>query len=257
MKFLQGGMLWKYFQASSMAVKDRVWIASPYIGEWNTVRTLLGTTWWHDPAVDFRIITDFEEAGNYAALDILHSRETKIHRLVGLHAKVYIFDSLALVTSANFTRAGFNKLFEAGIALDADEGKDAISYFQMLWSQSQALTDAQVARLKAEPEIGKFKDQWTDRSIADRWGMPPAPPEVTFENNAAQSGYLRLVSNFRELSSLYEETEGRIWKDIPLALEVDAFLNFLLHEHPLKAVCQALWTWKQYAPNAECGATQV
>lgn len=234
MKFLQGGMLWKYVQTSSMVAKERVWVASPYIGEWNTIRTLLGATWWNDPGVDFRVLTDFDEAGNYASLDKLMGRGTTIHSLVGLHAKVYVFDSLALVTSANFTRAGFNKLFEAGVALDTHESKDAISYFQLLWSQSNALTDAQLARLKAEPEIGKIKDQRIDRSMADRWGMPPAPPESTFEKKSAQSGYLRFVSNFRELSSLYEGTEGRIWDDMPLALEVDAFLNFLLHEHPSK-----------------------
>jgi hypothetical protein len=234
MKFLQGGMLWKHFQASSTVARERVWVASPYIGEWNTIRTLLGTTWWHDPGIDFRVLTDFDEAGNYVSLDKLFNRGTKIRSLVGLHAKVYIFDSLALITSANFTRAGFNKLFEAGVALDADESKDAVAYFQMLWSQSLALSDAQLARLKAEPEVGKFKDQRAERPLADRWGMPPAPPEFSFENSDTQSGYLKFVANFRELSSLYEETEGRIWADMPLALEVDAFLNFLLHEHPSK-----------------------
>lgn len=232
MRFLKGGMLWTYFQTSSTSAKERVWIASPYIGEWNTIRTLLGTRWWHDPGVELRVLTDFDEAGNYVSLAKMVSRGTKIQSLVGLHAKIYIFDSLALVTSANFTRAGFNKLFEVGIALDTHESNEAISYFQMLWSQSHALTQKQLAQLQAEPEVGKFKDQRTDRLIPDRWGMPPAPPESSFENKSTQSGYMRFVSNFRELSSIYEGTEGRIWDDMPLALEVDAFLNFLLHEHP-------------------------
>lgn len=93
---------------------NRLLKASPYIGEWNTIRTLLGTTWWNDPGVDFRVLTDLEEVGNFASLQKLHEPSTEIHDLPGLHAKVYIFDSHVLVSIRTTTRCHGRDLSPTG-----------------------------------------------------------------------------------------------------------------------------------------------
>jgi hypothetical protein len=81
------------------AAKHRVWVATPYVGAWPSVRRIIRRAWWDDKAINVRLLTDPEERGlNHFTVKILVKR-AKIHCLRGLYAKVYIVDDAVLLTS--------------------------------------------------------------------------------------------------------------------------------------------------------------
>lgn len=97
------------------SVEHRLWIASPYIGAWKSVRRILGKSWW-DKEVDVKLLSDEEANPNGDTLRRFAQRGL-IYHLRGLHAKIYIIDNKVLLTSANLTRTAFSCRYESGIFL--------------------------------------------------------------------------------------------------------------------------------------------
>lgn len=232
MKTVYGVNLAKALRELSDGAHERAWIVSPYIGRWPAITCLLGTSWWMRAAFDFRVITDLSEASNVNAgtLSWLLDRGS-IRSLPGVHAKVYIFDNQALVTSANLTETAFTKRREIGLLLTAEEADDAINAFSAWWTVGQAVSDADRQQLKASRNLAGFPETTSGADLKTLWDLPPKPDQSLFACKEAESAglYGQFLQHYRELAEIYE-SEQRIWKDAPLYVEVDAFLNFLFHE---------------------------
>jgi hypothetical protein len=88
-------------------------------------------------------------------IDELHAL-TQRHRLrstPGLHAKMYVFDSSAVaVGSANFTKPGFEKLYEVLVLTD-DRAlvQAARRTFEAIWQNATPLTDQRISSIAILP----------------------------------------------------------------------------------------------------------
>jgi phosphatidylserine/phosphatidylglycerophosphate/cardiolipin synthase-like enzyme len=95
----------------------RLWICSPFVGGWTgNVRRILGTNWQRNVG-DVRLLTDIDAKGFKLSTMRQFFRRGTVRTLLGLHAKVYVVDDVALVTSANLTGTAFSKRHEAGVLL--------------------------------------------------------------------------------------------------------------------------------------------
>jgi phosphatidylserine/phosphatidylglycerophosphate/cardiolipin synthase-like enzyme len=115
-------------------VQHRLWVAVPYVGGWDAVKRLLGLRWRDSDEVGFRLLTDTKNTGwlDRQTIEVMNSHG-KIKHLLDLHAKVYIIDNHALVTSANLTERAFSRRHEIGIFLSPNESKQVIKNFEDWW----------------------------------------------------------------------------------------------------------------------------
>ena len=98
---LYGNELVKKIRTEFDNAKNRIWIAVPFIGEWNAVKRIMGTKWITNNQLDIKIIIDIrnEDFINSETIkQFLH--RAKVKTLAGLHAKIYIIDNSVFITSA-------------------------------------------------------------------------------------------------------------------------------------------------------------
>src|SRR5947209_7788364 len=111
-------------------VQDRLWIAVPYVGGWQAVKSVLGRQWLESDEVSFRLLTDVTNTAWLDRQSILKmDSHGKIKHLRGLHAKVYIIDDRVLVASANLTETAFERRYEIGLFLSNNESAPVIEHF--------------------------------------------------------------------------------------------------------------------------------
>ena len=116
--------------------KTRVYLASPFIK--SHTATLI--TQNVQSKVDFRYINSFKlahfhtGASDLTALRIMGSGKCKQKNVHNLHAKLFIFDDTAIVTSGNLTPGGLRNNLEYGILIKdrlvEEIGDDYISIFE-------------------------------------------------------------------------------------------------------------------------------
>lgn len=206
---------------------------SPYIGRWPAVTRLLGGSWWTGSFVELRLITDLSDQNNVnlGTLAWLSDRG-KVRTLPGVHAKVYIFDNQAIVTSANLTETAFTKRREIGVWLSADESRETVEIFESWWAhEASEVSTTELERFRERRKFGEI-DEDNDGAFKLRklWELPDKPAPQLFDIKEAEKtgNYAQYLQKYRELARLYESKQ-RLWEDAPLYLEVDAFLNFLFH----------------------------
>ena len=132
--------------------KERIWIASPFIGNLADVKTIIDGKWM-SPDVDFRILTDadagfirpdsFDEFLEYGA----------IRSLKALHAKIYIVDDWCLVTSANLTGTAFMRRYEMGVV--PTNSDDVVFTFEKWWSIAEDLNECPTIK---ESKLTQYQD---------------------------------------------------------------------------------------------------
>jgi hypothetical protein len=171
-------------------IKKRLWIAVPYIGSLKLVRKVLGTRWLQYKGIDVRLITDLSNPKNFNYETINNfKREGKIKEITGLHAKIYILDDKALVTSANLTDTAFSKRFEIGFFLSEKEAKSVIEYYKKWW-RSEAKDIHGIDRLKIPHRSSAQEvDEEPWRQLKRRWSLPkdPGDPQRWFFINTNRS----------------------------------------------------------------------
>src|SRR3954471_3341271 len=102
MQILHGAALGKELRNLSDNAKHRVWIASPYIGRWPAVSALLGGNWWLSSTILLQVLTDVENPTNVNRGTLMRLlNRGPVRSLPGMHAKIYVVDDQAIVTSAN------------------------------------------------------------------------------------------------------------------------------------------------------------
>src|SRR5205085_10434402 len=127
MKIETAEQLSRKLRALADKVHQRLWIAVPYVGGWKAVTSLLGLRWCDCDEVKFRLLTDVTNRGwlDKGTIEVMNDHGS-IKHLLGLHAKLYIIDGYALVTSANLTEKAFSRRHEMGIFLSPAESKHVI-----------------------------------------------------------------------------------------------------------------------------------
>lgn len=202
--------------------KERIWIASPYIGNFKDVQKIIGGNWMRSH-IDFRVLTDVESGfiRHDTYTGFIASPNTKIRSLFNLHAKIYLIDDWCLLTSANLTGMAFSARHEVGQVVSGPE--QVVKLFDQWWRKAQA-----VSSLPPSPS----------KTITDREDLPKPKrlyklPKYT---SGASDQFLEKCDQFKEFASLYESITGRnqqmVREGFSLYEEVDYFFNYLYHYHP-------------------------
>lgn len=183
-----------------------------------------------DSVVQLRILTDMEEYSDFDTLSKLHERSEGVRHIFGLHAKLYIFDNQAIITSANLTKNGFDRNVEVGMLIREDVGTVA-EFFERLWGNAAVVDAAGVESVKGKFGLSREKES----ASPSVWKLGSAASSVRFDltNQSEISDYRKFLANYGNLRDGYSKI-NRLWPDMPLNLEVDAFLNFLYNDHPDK-----------------------
>ena len=202
--------------------KERIWIASPYIGNFKDVQKIIGGNWMRSH-IDFRVLTDVESGfiRHDTYTGFIASPRTEIRSLFNLHAKIYLIDDWCLLTSANLTGMAFSARHEVGQVVSGPE--QVVKLFDQWWKKAQAVSSVP----KSLP-----------KSLADREDLPKPKrlyklPQYT---SGAGDQFLKKCDQFKEFASLYESVTGRnqqmVSDGFTLYEEVDYFFNYLYHDHP-------------------------
>ena len=156
----------------------------------------------------------------------------RIATLPGVHAKIYIIDDQAIVTSANLTETAFTKRREIGLLPSASESAQTIDIFQSWWkSEATEVGPDELANFGLHRKFGNFDEDYENAfKLKSLWALPGKPADHLFDTKEAEKtgNYAQYLQKYKELAGLYE-SQQRLWGDAPIFLEVDAFLNFLFH----------------------------
>ena len=238
METLFGAGIAQRIRALSDDASRFVSIVSPYIGRWPAICRILGGSWWLGSPLTLRTITDISTPHNVNAgtLKRLMNRG-QTRSLPGVHAKVYIFDDQAVVTSANLTETAFTKRYEIGTYLDSTEAQEVIKRFDFWWEASTPDLTEDIFSSWTAPE-SEFASEMLGSSLKLLWSLPEKPNDALFiepEQNVHKKfkSFQQFVSFYKELADSYSKLQ-RLWEEAPLFLEVDSFLNYLFHEAPGK-----------------------
>ena len=202
--------------------KERIWIASPYIGNFKDVQKIIGGNWMRSH-VDFRVLTDVESGfiRHDTYTQFKESPNTEIRSLLSLHAKIYLIDDWCLLTSANLTGMAFSARHEVGQVLSGIER--VVTLFDQWWQKAQA-----VSSLPPSPP-----KTLTNREDSIKYKALYKLPKYT---SGASDQFLKKCDQFKEFASLYESVTGRnqqmVREGFSLYEEVDYFFNYLYHSHP-------------------------
>ena len=205
-------------------VKKRIWIASPYIGNFKDVQKIIGGNWMRSH-VDFRVLTDVESGfircDTYAQFK--ESPNTEIRSLLSLHAKIYLIDDWCLLTSANLTGMAFSARHEVGQVVSGIE--QVVTLFDQWWQKAEM-----VSSLPPSPS-----KTITNKEDSTKYKVLYKLPKYT---SGASDQFLKKCDQFKEFASLYESVTGRnqrmVREGFSLYEELDYFFNFLYHDHPDK-----------------------
>jgi len=232
METLYGAALGLKLRQLSDAAKHRVWIVSPYIGRWPAVSALLGANWWLASTVLLRVITDIDDSTNVnrgTLLQLLNRGE--VATLRGVHAKIYIVDDQAIVSSANLTETGFTKRREIGLLLDASEAKETISTVKHWWEM--VAKEISLDHVQDWEKSSPFTKEVEGAGLTPLWDLPQKPPDSLFKSSDKTArdfaSYRNFLKFYRELADDYRSVQ-RLWPNGSLFIETDTFLNYLFHE---------------------------
>ena len=216
--------------------KERIWIATPFIGSIKDVKRIIGGTWMRS-SIDTRILTDVE-AGfiKKDTFDEFKNYNIEIHSLQSLHAKIYIVDDWCLLTSANLTGTAFSCRYEVGTELNDISKIEEL--FDCWWNLG---TVVDKINHRQSREIVDYQDGGATK-FGKKWNLP-----AYTNQDSATDKYLTECDKYREFALLYKEVTGRnkaMMNDgFSLLMEVDYMFNFLYLDHkdtPTKGVTDVI-----------------
>lgn len=230
MKALYGNELIKMVRQLADNTQIRLWIIVPYIGGKNAVKRILGKEWYSNSTVSFKLLTDTSDTGNIDTntFQLLHSRG-EVRTIRGLHAKIYIFDHVCIVTSANLTNTAFSKRHEIGLLLDGFDTENIIEIFNNWWAKATRVSSSDLERLFT---TNRPSDEDINDILPTIWEMPDDPGNY----DGIEKRFLKYdetAAKFKEFSKLYTSIQ-RLWPHEPLYFEIDGLFNYLYHYDPLK-----------------------
>ena len=163
------------------------------------------------------------------------------------HAKIYIFDDVALLGSSNLTDGGLRSNREAVICLDQPEDSDAVdelrSLFLELWDSGNVLTKEKLDVFAGTWEKIRRQTRNPDREIEDAIGKvePPsidvASREVSkeriFLEGLRRQVHEQYLPAFQEVAAILDEYDFRRGdlESLSSANETNRFLNYVRLAH--------------------------
>lgn len=164
------------------------------------------------------------------------------------HPKLYIFgDQIALIGSANLTRAAINTNQEIVLSLDSTDERFnelAVLFFKY-WEEANVLTEDALKiyekiynkSLVADQEIEKGTDELITTigdivfSNVDRGSKKKSKENIYVESY--RKTYQESVTAYNQIEQVYKEIGKRKLDEdtIPLRLEIDSFFSFVRERH--------------------------
>ncbi len=211
-------------------VRTRLWVASPYIGSFSAVRSILGSKWLSDPLIGVRLLTDVEELGRLSRETVeAFAKRGIVKQIRGLHAKIYVVDDEVLITSANLTGTAFSKRYEVGSFLTAPESKPFIDLFETWWGGiAQEVPFSWFEDFVQSKAQGESREEKEGTHLPTLWNLPQAPQIPKQGQAPSFLDYYDFCSKYSDFANKYSAVQ-RISPDMPLYFETDAFLDFLFH----------------------------
>jgi len=222
---IYGNELVKKIREEFDKAKSRIWIVVPFIGEWKSVKKIMGTQWITNNHLDIKIITDIRNE------DFINSKTIKqfLHRasvktLAGLHAKIYIIDNYVFITSANLTGTAFSRRYEICEYFTISSSHEIISVFKKWWDISKKVNSTWKPNIKTKTKNTE-NEEGNINGLKKLWELPEST--VKIRNFKDYQDNIVLYNHFKDT---YEKLNKRILPELPIYHELDAFLNFLFHE---------------------------
>lgn len=226
---LSGQQLLNTLSSACHEIKRRLWIASPFIGSWKSIRSILGRKWWDDKEIDVCLLTDEAGSPNGETLKRFEQRGP-IYHLSGLHAKLYIVDDFVLLTSANLTDTAFTRRHEAGVVLEKDQAQIAIDLFQS-WRSLPSVRLFDWGKLDLLVHRNRRGGEDGSEALPQMYQLPPDPGDFgSHELTNTFLDYERFLGSYKTLREAYVSVQ-RIWPTVPINLEIDSFLDYLYRHH--------------------------
>ncbi len=229
MKALYGNELIKEIRHQAEIVKERLWISVPYIGSPLSIRKILGNKWFENPNVTVKLLTDISDLSSIDTNTCrLFYKRGQIKSIVGLHAKIYIFDNNCIVTSANLTNTAFSKRHEIAILLKGAEGKETMEIFNSWWTKGRSIKLEEVNKIFTTE---KSADEESKNTLPNIWVMPLPSGDFVKKLETKFLDYYRIITDYDDFCKKYSSIQ-RIWPNDPIYIEIDGLLNYLYHYAP-------------------------
>jgi len=168
----------------SDSVKERLWIAVPYIGGKYSVDKIFGNNWQNKLPLDIKLLTDASNSSNLDSETINHLlKKGEIRSLLGLHAKIYIIDDSCILTSANLTKTAFANRYEIGILCDLFHSDLITKVFEEWWAKAEKVNQSFVNKAF---KINTKSIEENNFSLPILWELPQSP-ESKLEDNPVMS----------------------------------------------------------------------
>lgn len=223
---IYGNKLAKKIRDEFDKAKSRIWIAVPFIGEWNSVKKIMGTNWIINNYLDVKVITDIgnkEFINSETIKQFLHRASVKT--LTGLHAKIYIIDNSVFITSANLTGTAFSRRYEICEYFTISSSHRIITVFNDWWEKSRKVNSTWKPSKKANTNKNK-SEAGNTRGLKKLWDLPQDPIKIKHFKD-----YQNSIIFYNHFKGLYESLNKRVFPSLPIFQEIDSFFNYLFHEH--------------------------
>lgn len=206
----------------------RIWIAVPFIGTWNLVERITGTNWMTKKNIDIKLLTDTRN-DHFISRDTyeVFKKRAEIKTIEGLHAKIYIIDDFAFLTSANLTGTAFSMRYEIGVKLTNNQ--DIVSTFNDWWSRAKFIDEKWIPTQNHKGDRNKESEETNTVGLKKKWKLPPKSVVINEFRN-----HLQQLNTYIKFTKLYESNTNRVLPNLPIYQEIDSFFNYLFHEHPQK-----------------------
>jgi hypothetical protein len=203
---------------------DRIWIVVPFIGDWASVKKIMGTKWIGTNNLNMKIITDIRNE------DFINAETIKqfllkgdVKTLLGVHAKIYIIDNSVFITSANLTGTAFSKRYEICEHYNITDEHDIIKVFNDWWLKSKKVNidwkPSTKSKIQADYDTGNIS------GLKKLWNLPEGSIKVrNFKD------YQDNLISYNHILKIYDSDEERLLPSLTNYHELDAFLNYLFHE---------------------------
>jgi hypothetical protein len=148
-QFLSCKELYETIQKKSIETKDVLWVCSPNLGA--DAHEVFSQEILKNQLADIRFVfkvTDFAvKSGSVNPNEIQYLIENFKGSIIKSHdnfnCNIYIFDSSALITSANLTKLAFESSVETGLLLDGPEVVEVKDFFNNLWENAKVVRELQ------------------------------------------------------------------------------------------------------------------
>lgn len=214
--------------------KSSVYLASPFI-KTQTASLIAQNI---RPSIDFRYINSFKlayfhtGASDLEALRILNKGDCRQKSIQNLHAKLFIFDNAAVVTSGNLTPGGMRNNIEYGVIIRDDTVQEIRRYFLDLFDDqyypeiTQAIIDKAESILSSIPEEKRPKINVSDQSLFD---------DISNDQTVSEKfdgGTVSILSNLSPWGNDVFDCMSRIGSDVFTLTDAYAFESYLGNLHP-------------------------